>query len=298
MLARAELDSRKIADRLPGVATSSHFDIKNSLERCALHYVLCICEFGAITTVLHFSNRYMEFNMTTSIIGLFESGDVASKVVGALTKTGINEDAIDILEDIPASQISSRLIEAGYEKDQAERYGKAMRNGGALVVAEAEDAAADGALDTMRRFKALTPEALLELTANRPSGEVETAQVIEEELEVGVARTTGGKRLKTEVSERKVQETVTLHTETVEVERTRANRVLKPEEADKAFQERTVEMVEITEKPVVSKQAHLIEEIALSKKSGEREVTVSGTVRRQDVTVEDINAKSGGSRKS
>jgi stress response protein YsnF len=242
----------------------------------------------------------MEIDMTTSIIGLFENGDVASKVVGALTKAGIKKDVIDILEDVAASEISSRLIEAGYKKDQAERYGKAMRNGGALVVAEADDAAAEGALDTMRRFKALTPEALLELMDNRASEseEVETAQVIEEELEVGVARTTGGKRLKTEVSEREVQETVTLHTETVEVERTKANRVLKPEEADKAFHERTIEMVEITEKPVVSRQAHVIEEVSLSKKSGEREVTVKGTVRRQDVTVEDIDTKSGGSRKS
>jgi hypothetical protein len=236
--------------------------------------------------------------MTTSVIGLFESGDVASKVVGALTKSGIKKDAIDILEDVAASEISSRLIEAGYKKDQAERYGKAMRNGGALVVAEADDGDADGALDTMRRFKALTPEALLELMDNRASEEVETAQVIEEELEVGVARTTGGKRLEVSVSEREVQETVILHTETVEVERTRARRVLKPEEAEKAFQERTVEMVEITEKPVVSRQAHVVEEISLSKKSGEREVTVKGTVRRQDVTVEDIDGKSSGSRRS
>jgi stress response protein YsnF len=242
----------------------------------------------------------MEFHMTTSIIGLFESGDIASKVVGALAKSGIEEDAIDILEDVGASQISSRLIKAGYEKDQAERYGKAMRNGGALVVAEADDAAADGVLKTMRRFKTLTPEALIELTDKQPSEseEVETAQVIEEELEVGVARTTGGKRLEVSVSEREVQETVTLHTETVEVARTKAHRVLKPEEADKAFHERTIEMVEITEKPVVSRQAHVIEEVSHSKKSGEREVTVKGTVRRQDVTVEDIDAKSGGSRKS
>ena len=57
-------------------------------------------------------------------------------------------------------------------------------------------------------------------------------------------------------------------------------------------------MVEIKEKPVVSRQAHVIEEVSLSKKSGEREVTVKGTVRRQDVTVEDIDAKSGGSKKS
>jgi stress response protein YsnF len=115
--------------------------------------------------------------------------------------------------------------------------------------------------------------------------------VIEEELEVGVARTTGGKRLKTEVSEREVQETVTLHEEKIEVEHTKVDRVLKPEEADKAFQGTTVEVTATTEKPVVSKQAHVVEEVSLSKQSGERDVTVSGTVRRQDVTVEEIDGK-------
>ena len=41
----------------------------------------------------------------------------------------------------------------------------------------------------------------------------------------------------------------------------------------------------------------MIEEVALSKQSGEREVTVSGTVRRQDVTVEEIDRKSDQSQK-
>lgn len=236
--------------------------------------------------------------MTTSIIGLFESGDIASKVLGELTKAGFKKSAVEILQDVAASKISSRLVEAGYDKDKAESYGKAMQKGGALVVAEADDDKADEALSTMRSFKALTPEALLEKLGDQTSNETETAQVIEEELEVGVSRTTGGKRLKTEVSEREVQETVTLHQETVEAERTKVDRVLKPGEADKAFQETTVEMTEVSEKPVVTKQAHVVEEVALSKQSGERDVTVSGTVRRQDVTVEEIDRKAAGSKKS
>ena len=36
----------------------------------------------------------------------------------------------------------------------------------------------------------------------------------------------------------------------------------------------------------------MVEEVSLSKQAGERNVTVSGTVRRQDVTVEDIDGKS------
>jgi stress response protein YsnF len=91
---------------------------------------------------------------------------------------------------------------------------------------------------------------------------------------------------------------VSLKEETVDVERSRVERTLKPEEADKAFGERTVEMTATTEKPVVSKQAHVVEEVALTKQSGQREETVSGTVRRQDVKVEEIDRKSGSSRKS
>ena len=236
--------------------------------------------------------------MTTSIIGLFENSNIASKVQGALTRAGFKKDAVEIIENVAASKITSRLVEAGYEKDKAESYGKAMQKGGALIVAEAPDDKADEALDMMRSFKALSPEALLEKLGNQTSEETQSAQVIEEELEVGVARTTGGKRLKTEVSEREVQETVTLHEETVEAERTKVDRVLKPEEADKAFQEKTTEMTATTEKPVVTKQAHVVEEVALSKQSGERDVTVSGTVRRQDVTVEEIDRKAAGSKKS
>ena len=234
--------------------------------------------------------------MTTSIIGLFESGDIASKVLGELTKAGFKKSAVEILQDVAASKISSRLVEAGYEKEKAESYGKAMQKGGALIVAEAPDDKADEALDMMRSFKALSPEALLEKLGNQTPEETQSAQVIEEELEVGVARTTGGKRLKTEVSEREVQETVTLREETIEAERTKVDRVLKPEEAAKAFQGTTVELTATTEKPVVSKQAHVVEEVSLSKQSGERDVIVSGTVRRQDVKVEDIDGKSGKSK--
>jgi stress response protein YsnF len=229
--------------------------------------------------------------MTTSIIGLFENSNIASKVLGELSKVGIKKDAVEIIENIAAARIASRLVEAGYEKDKAESYGKAMQKGGTLIVAEAPDDKADEALDMMRSFKVLSPETLLEKLGNQTSEQTQSAQVIEEELEVGVARTTGGKRLKTEVSEREVQETVTLHEEKIEVEHTKVDRVLKPEEADKAFQGTTVEVTATTEKPVVSKQAHVVEEVSLSKQSGERDVTVSGTVRRQDVTVEEIDGK-------
>jgi stress response protein YsnF len=237
--------------------------------------------------------------MPTSIIGLFESQDIARKVVSALAKAGFDEKKVEILIKSSVDETSSRLVEAGYEKDKAQHYAKALQTGGVIVVADVEDDKADEALSTMRSFDVLTPDALLERSGGKErSEETTSAQVIEESLEVGKTKVSTGKRLTTEVSEREVQETVNLHEENVEVERTRADRTLKPGEADKAFKETTVEVTAYTEKPVVSKEAHVVEEVSLSKTSGEREATVSGTVRRQDVTVEEVDRKAKSSNKS
>jgi stress response protein YsnF len=262
---------------------------------------LCACAGWVFTDAqpFWFKNLTEEFAMPTSVIGLFEDQDTARNVVDALTRAGVNEDAVETWSDTSADKVAERLVAAGYDEDKAQRYGDVLETAGALIVAEVDDDKADAALETMRTFEVLTPEALLERSGTRQRGkQAEKAQVIEEELEVGVARTTGGKRLKTEVSERKVEETVALKQENVDVERSRVGRTLKPEEADKAFGERTVEVTATTEKPVVSKQAHVVEEVALTKQSGQREETVSGTVRRQDVKVEEIDSKSRSSRKS
>jgi stress response protein YsnF len=227
--------------------------------------------------------------MPTSVIGLFESQDIARKVVSALGKAGFDDDKIETMTKTAVDETIERLVEAGYDKDKASRYGEALQKGGFLVIADVEDDKADDALSTMRSFDVLTPEALLEGNS---------AQVIEESLEVGKTKVSGGKRLKTEVNEREVEETVTLHDESVEVERTKVGKKLKPGEAADAFKETSVEVSGYTEKPVVSKEAHVVEEVSLSKNSGERDVTVSGTVRRQDVTVEDVDQKAKSSKKS
>ena len=155
-----------------------------------------------------------------------------------------------------------------------------------LVAAEAEDA--DKALAVMDRFDDKEPEELLQ----RGAGQVERAQSIEEELRVGKEQTTSGKRLVSSVSEREVEKPVTLREEEVEVERRREDRRLSPGEADRAFQEETAEMTATSERPVVSKEARVTGEVALSKQTGEREEVVRDTLRRKEVEVETIKDQS------
>ena len=117
----------------------------------------------------------------------------------------------------------------------------------------------------------------------------ETVPVVEEGLEVGTRRVaTGGVRVTSSVSERPVEETVTLREERVEAGRRRADRELGPEEAEAAFRDRTVEMLATGEEAEARKVARVVGEVTLGKRVGEREETVRDTVRRTEVEVEEI----------
>jgi len=114
----------------------------------------------------------------------------------------------------------------------------------------------------------------------------EVLQVAEERLRVGkreVAR--GAVRVRSYVTERPVEERVTLRDETVRVERRPVDRELAA--GDRAFEERTIEAVERDEEAVVSKTARVTEEITLGKRVENRTETVRDTVRKQEVEVVD-----------
>src|SRR5215211_2918388 len=228
--------------------------------------------------------------MTALTIGLFESREAAQRVRGALVEAGCDEGAVTIFGQEAGDGLAEDLVERGFEAQRARLYAAAVGRGGVLVGAEAGDADTDTVLAVMKRFGEKEPEEFLERGGE--AGQVERAQSIEEELRVGKEQTTGGKRLVSSVSEREVEKPVTLREEEVEVERRREDRPLAPGEADRAFQEETAEMTATSERPVVSKEARVTGEVALSKQTSERQEVVRDTLRRKDVEVETIKEPS------
>ena len=115
----------------------------------------------------------------------------------------------------------------------------------------------------------------------------ERIPVVEERLRVGKRETTHGRvRIRSYVVETPVQEQVTLREERVHVERRPVDRPVGA--ADNAqFRERTIEATETGEEAVVSKEARVKEEVVVRKEAEERTQTVSDTVRRTEVKVED-----------
>lgn len=122
--------------------------------------------------------------------------------------------------------------------------------------------------------------------------EGETLQVAEEELRVGKREVErGAVRVRSYVTERPVEEQVSLREETVRVERRPVNRELRA--GDAGFSERTIEMTETDEEAVVAKTARVTEEISLGKQVENLTETVRDTVRKQNVEVVDERTGQG-----
>jgi stress response protein YsnF len=90
------------------------------------------------------------------------------------------------------------------------------------------------------------------------------------------------------VVERPVEEQVNLREERVHVERRPVSGTAQAGTlGSDAFQERTIEVEERGEEAVVSKEARVTEELVVRKDVDERTQTVSDTVRKTEVEVED-----------
>ena len=124
----------------------------------------------------------------------------------------------------------------------------------------------------------------------RSSDRDEVIPVAEEELHVGKREVSHGRvRIRSHVTERPVQEQVSLREERVSIERRPAEGTLRSGSVNDGdlFRERSIEMEERAEEAVVSKEARVVEEVVVRKDADQRTQTVSDTVRKTEVEVDD-----------
>ena len=123
-------------------------------------------------------------------------------------------------------------------------------------------------------------------TAASTMGKDEVIPLYEEQLKVGKRDVSHGRvRLRSYVVETPVNEQVSLHSESVQVERRPVDRVVGAGEA--VFQDRVIEAEERAEEAVISKTARVTEEVSLRKTAEDQTKTVSDSVRRTEVEVDD-----------
>jgi len=208
-----------------------------------------------------------------------------------------------------------RLFSSDDEDKGFEDYAEAIRRGSTVLCVDASEPQLDraveilnsaGAVDIERRIASYRQLGYQGYDANAPAYSAEEAQaersrmldtdtsrtipVVEEELQVGKrAVTRGGVRVYSHVVERPVEEDISLREEHVTVERRAVDRAASPEDAAR-MQDQSIEVIEHTEEPVISKRTRIREEVVVGKSATERVEHIRDTVRGTEVEVENLSS--------
>jgi stress response protein YsnF len=265
-----------------------------------------------------------ELIMSVTVIGAFDSWQDASQFKQALIKSGFAESAIRTTPSNDKYATSTHLgeedkgfwqnLKEAFGTDEETRheagyYAEATRRGSTLVQVEAPENQAVQVTQLMRQYRAVDVQGRAEqwkkagwtgyqenaapLTADQiqhaRKEDAAVVPVVEEQLSVG-KRTVegGGVRIIRRVTERPVEEQVTLRKENVDVQRHAVDRELTGAEANTAFTDKTIELTETNEEAVVAKTARVVEEVEINRDVQQKTETVRDTVRRTDVDVEKV----------
>ena len=216
-----------------------------------------------------------------------------------------------------------RLFGNTLEDDQAEVYEDAMRTGGVVLSLRAEEDQLPRALGILDAHEELTERSAAApgdyaaddgLTTAPGSSLTHTGQSTdlagspaysgaarssltgeeseEDVLRLAEERLEVGKRLVSEGSTRvrrytvtdQVSENVSLREQHAEIFRRPLSETGAPDQVD--WSEKTIEVEETHEQPVVNKTAQIIEEVVLRKEQSDRVETINDSVRRQEVDID------------
>lgn len=241
------------------------------------------------------------------ITAFFDERNEAERAVEQLKTKGIDQSDIQLVAGRSGSEAPQQNADEdkGFfetlkgwfipEEDRAS-YAEGLRRGGFIVRVDTDPGRRDSVFDILddegtvnmdEREESWRSEGWGGHQAEQShGGETGTIEVAEEQLRVGKRDVGHGRvRVRSYVVEDEVSEDVTLRKEEVDVERRSVDKPLKS--SDKAFEERTIELEEKSEEAVVSKEARVTEEIDVSRDVEDRTETVSDTVRRTEVEIDD-----------
>ncbi len=241
--------------------------------------------------------------MSKTVVGLFPHSQDAQGAMRDLEAAGVQRGSVQVMESDAQGKVLNALTGAGVPKDDAQLYAEGVRRGGALVVGNVDDNKADQAVSILDRNNTIDIDKLgsryresgykgydetqaaytePDLSKERDLNKQITVPIIEEQLQVGKREVQrGGARIHTFVTERPVEEHVTVSRHAVDRAATDAD-----------FQNKDITMTETNEEAVVGKTSRVVEEVVVGKTATDRTETVHDTVRRTDVEVDDLDKNS------
>jgi stress response protein YsnF len=245
-----------------------------------------------------------------TVIGIFDYGVDAQMAAQKLMKEGIPDKDIDLAvnglkdkADDPQN-MSNRNDNKGTDrffgsifdnKDESRKYSEVAQHGAVLTVHAHSQDEAKRAADLLDKCGAIDVDDRAEKYRNMPKenrakwiNSNASIPVVEEKMQVGKREVeTGGVHMRSRIVERPVEEHLRLREEHVNVERRPVNRPANEEDM-KNFKNTEATFTEHAEVPVVNKEARVVEEVRLNKETTERNETIRGTERKQDVEIDKL----------
>jgi uncharacterized protein (TIGR02271 family) len=257
------------------------------------------------------------------IVTLYDTGGHAAEARRSLEAAGFPPSEISTLTSSALGVTGDKLSEPGIwhrlfgrdiEQHEATVYGRVVGSGGAVLTVRVPESDVPKALAILNAHRSVdvpqraVQEGLISATAipasvatpARPvvstepmvstakvSPGEEVLRLAEEQLDVGKRLVREGTtRIRRFVVETPVERQVTLHEEHVKVIR---RAISDPESIRNIdWNDKTIEINETAEEPVVNKSAHFTEEVVIQKEGSDQVKTVRDKVRRQQVEVERV----------
>ncbi len=237
----------------------------------------------------------------TTLVSLFHTQAQASKTLSDLEAAGIPAQTIGMLSGHNSSELEATLASlarTGVPERDLQVLSAGVKNGGTVVVVCAEHSIASKAEDIFESHHASKIDER-ELAAEPTSAVASVPQtattvgdavipVVEEELVVGKRKVqSGGVRVFSRIVETPVEENVLLREEHATVTRQAVNRPISEAEVDR-LRDQEIEVQNVGEEAVVAKNARVVEEVQVGKQTTEHSQTITDTVRRTEVEVEQV----------
>lgn len=259
--------------------------------------------------------------MSTTVTAMYDTRQEAESARERLSQR-VDADQVKIIDQSSSASSGDgagggmwESIKAAFMPDEdSHTYEEGIRRGGYLLCAEVDDEDEAEAMRLLEetnsvdfeerqqswRNEGWTPYSgstggLASRSREQGSGEriveEEHIPIVNEELQVGkrtVSR--GGARVRSYVREVPVHEQINLRQEHVSVERRPVDQRIQAGGSigdSDLLRERSIEMTETEEVPMVAKEAHVTEEMVVRKTAEEHMQDVDDTVRRTEVEVEE-----------
>jgi stress response protein YsnF len=254
------------------------------------------------------------------IVTLYDTAEHAEAAKRSLESAGFAASEISMINNKTMGLVGEKLGEPGLwhrlfgrdiQQHEATVYGRSVEAGGVVLTIRVPESDAARATSILNAHRAVditkrAEESALLTTASAvaKSAVVRTAPatvtpgaftgeevfaLAEEQINVGKrVIQEGTTRIRRFVTETPVEAQVTLHEE--------HTRVLRRASADPNFirnidwTDKTIEVTETAEEPVVTKSVHITEEVVIQKEGSDHVKTVKDKVRRQQIEVERVPA--------